>query len=45
MLSTKIKLASGKIIARGIPGKPPPVPKSNIVASFLNFINFAMDRE
>ena len=35
----------GRIIESGMPGKPPPVPRSSIVVPFLNFINFAITNE
>lgn len=38
MLSTRWNCTSGKKIARGIPGNPPPVPISITVEPFLNFI-------
>ena len=45
ILSTSINLTSGKKIAKGIPGNPPPVPKSTTTVFFLNLINFAIERE
>jgi len=40
-----LKLASGKKIARGIPGKPPPVPKSRTFVPSRKFIDFAIANE
>jgi hypothetical protein len=38
-------LTFGKNIAKGIPGKPPPVPTSKILDVSLNFIILTIDRE
>ena len=43
--SFKIKEHLGKMIAKGIPGKPPPVPTSNNFVLSVKEINFAMERE
>ena len=43
--SISLNLQFGNIIAKGIPGKPPPVPKSIIVVPSLKFIAFAMAKE
>ena len=43
--SMSLKLASGKSIASGIPGNPPPVPKSNTLVPSRKFITLAIARE
>jgi hypothetical protein len=45
MESTKWKFVSGKRMASGIPGKPPPVPTSKIFAPGLNAVTFAIPNE
>ena len=45
ILSTKWNWQSGKRIANGIPGKPPPVPKSIISVPGLNWITSAIPSE
>ena len=40
-----MNLTLGKNIAKGIPGKPPPVPTSKILVVSLNFIIFTIERE
>jgi len=44
-LSKSVKWASGNNIAKGTPGKPPPVPTSNIFYFASNFITFPKDNE
>ena len=44
-LSINLNFESGKTIDNGIPGNPPPVPRSNILVSFLNSINFEILKE
>ena len=43
--SHKKKETSGKYIARGTPGNPPPVPTSSTLAPLGNFMNFAIAKE
>ena len=43
--STKVNLTSGKRMAKGIPGKPPPVPTSKTFELALKEINFPIARE
>ena len=43
--STNVNEVFLKYIANGMPGKPPPVPTSNIFVCFLKSINLAMDNE
>ena len=45
MLSTRWKWVSGNKIAKGMPGKPPPVPISIIVDPSLNFSIFKIPNE
>ena len=44
-LSINLNFESGKTIDNGMPGNPPPVPRSNISVSFLNSINFEILKE
>lgn len=45
ILSISLNLQLGKRIASGIPGKPPPVPISNIFDPCLNLTTFAIPNE
>ena len=43
--ATKVKLTLGNIIAKGIPGNPPPVSTSKTEVPSLKNKNFAIERE
>ena len=43
--SRSVNSESGNIIARGIPGNPPPVPASSILVPGKKLITFAIDNE
>ncbi|MPN57372.1 hypothetical protein SDC9_205066 [bioreactor metagenome] len=43
--SIKVNFTSGNKMAKGMPGKPPPVPTSNTVVPGLKFITWAIASE